>query len=145
MRTTRDISPGEIVLQESPVVAAVHGQTDPRLFLTLPERALEAILFLHDAFPDHRDLTKIKDIPHHRLMNALGGVLSTNAFEDEASYGIVGLLQLTGSLFNHEKNYNVTRRWNETTEQLVFTTLLHVRKGEELTVIYAADTSAYGF
>jgi hypothetical protein len=102
-------------------------------------------LLLHNAFPDNKEFTSKKDIPHHRLMDALVGVLNTNAFEGEASYGDVGLLQLTGSLFNHEKNYNVTRRWNETTEQLVFTTLRHIRKGEKLTVMYAADTSAYGF
>jgi hypothetical protein len=97
--------------------------------LILPEQALEAILLLHNAMPNQTPYTNLRNIPHHRLLDFLGGIMSTNAFSDK-DRGKMGLLQLTGSLFNHDANHNVTRRWNETTEQLVFTTLRDVKAGE---------------
>jgi hypothetical protein len=48
---SRDIKANELILQGSPVLAAVYGQTDPRIFLLLPKAALEAIRLLHNAHP----------------------------------------------------------------------------------------------
>jgi hypothetical protein len=146
---SRDIGANELILQESPILIAPHGEVDPRLLLLLPKAALEAVLLLHNAHPNMDDITRQQNIPHNHLLQYLMGIMTSNAFDGHTAYGMIGLLLLTGSLFNHDQAHNVTRTWDQTLEQEVFTTLRNVRKGEELTVTYTTNRELlranYGF
>ena len=130
IRASRDINADEIVLREFSVLVAVHGETDLRIFFILPEKALEAILLLLNAHPNKIPYMDDFNIPHCRLLDAFGGILNTNAFADKIR-GKLGLVQLTGSFFNHDTSHNVKKVWNAVTEQFVFTTLRNVKRREE--------------
>ncbi|KAI4701359.1 hypothetical protein J4E81_003099 [Alternaria sp. BMP 2799] len=136
---TREIKAGEIVLQESPVLVMPYGEFMPPLLLLLPKGALEAILLLHNAQPDETPFTKTMDISHHRLLDAVVGCVNSNAFEGEASFGQIGMVLLTGSMFNHESYSNVRRHWDQQLEQMVFKTVRDVKEGEEFTVYYSGS------
>ncbi|KAI4957422.1 hypothetical protein J4E86_004560 [Alternaria arbusti] len=136
---TRDIKAGETVLQESPVLIVPHGQFSPLILLLLPKQALEAILLLHNAQPDETPYTKKEDFAHNRLIDALMGCVTTNAFEGGASFGQIGMVLLTGSMFNHESNPNVRRHWDQQLEQMVFKTVRDVKEGDEFTVHYSGS------
>jgi len=116
-----------------------HGQFSPPLLLLLPKQALEAILLLHYAQPDKTPFTKMNNDAHHRLTDALMGCVTTNAFEGEASFGQIGMVILTGSMFNHESFPNVRRHWDKQLEQMVFKTVRDVKEGEEFTVHYSGS------
>ena len=133
---SRDITAGEVVLQDTPVLVLPPECTSNLLFLTLPQKALEAILLLHNAKPGVKRFSADLDIPLHRLMDLLSGVLDSNCFGTIASCGFIGVLLLTGSLFNHSNKPNLTRAWNNTTEKLVFTSVRDIKEGEELEVDY---------
>ena len=145
---TRDIKAGEIVLQESPVLIMPHPDFVPLIFLLLPKEALEAILLLHNARPNEMRFTKERgDNAHNRLLDTLMGCVNSNSFKGEASFGPIGMVLLTGSMFNHESNSNVRRHWDHQLEQMVFKTVRDVKEGEEFTVHYsdsAEDLKKYG-
>jgi len=64
-------------------------------------------------------------------------ISDTNCFDtDNASCASIGLLLLTGSLFNHSDSPNITRAWDNATEKLVFTSLREIKEGVELEVHY---------
>lgn len=63
----------------------------------------------------------------HCLLDHLNGILSTNSFgADSDLYGKLGVILLRGSLFNHSANPNLIRRWNDESEQYVFTNVLDI-------------------
>ncbi|KAG9188470.1 hypothetical protein G6011_02393 [Alternaria panax] len=105
----RDIKAGKVILQESPVLVMPYGEFMPPLLLLLPREASEAILLLHNAQPGETPITDAEDNTHHRLLDTLMAVVNTNLFEGEASFGKIGMVLLTGSIFNHESNPNVRR------------------------------------
>jgi hypothetical protein len=97
---------------------------------------LEAILLLHNAQPDETPFTNMRDHAH-LFLDGLVGAVTTNAFEGEDSFGKIGMVLLTGVVFNCESNPNVRRLWDKQLEQQVFNTVCDVMKGEELTIILA--------
>lgn len=138
------VEPGELILQESPVLLSPSENANPIMFFLLPQRALEAILLLHDA----RKGTSYADrmnIPHHRLLDHFEGIMSTNSFGDgEAARtlgGNVSILLLRGSLFNHSDQPNVERGWDGGRDMMIFKSLRKVRAGEELVINYMGDES----
>lgn len=132
----RAVGPGEVVLRETPVMVAPFETASTLLFLTLPRPALEAILLLHNAHPHARRLSLAEDIPAHRLLDALLGIMSTNSFAGAGPYGLVGVLLLRGSLINHADDANLVRQWDPETEQMVFVSTRHIKEGEEFDVDY---------
>ncbi|CZR58324.1 uncharacterized protein PAC_08216 [Phialocephala subalpina] len=115
---SRDIKAAEVIIQDTP-------------------KALEGILLLHNETPDLRHFSAARDIPVHRLLNRLQGILDTNCFStDRASCGSIGLLLLTGALFNHSDSPNMTRQWDNTTEKMVFSSVRDIEEGEESEVDY---------
>ncbi|KAH9883471.1 hypothetical protein F4778DRAFT_766636 [Xylariomycetidae sp. FL2044] len=129
---SQDIKAGEVILEESPLVLAPKGTANMLLFLLLPQKAVEAALLLHNAFPGETKYTARSDIPLHRLLDALLGIMSTNSFDGYGPYGNIGILLLTGSLFNHSDTQNIDRHWNATKEKEVFMASRDIKKGEEL-------------
>jgi hypothetical protein len=65
---------------------------------------LETILLLQNAQTDETPFTNMRDHAHHLLLDGLMGAVTTNAFEGEASFGKIGMVLLTGAMFNHEIN-----------------------------------------
>ncbi len=59
-------------------------------------------------------------------MNLLAGIMDTNYFGTTTSCDRIGVLLLTGSLFNHFNKPNLARAWENTTKKLVFTSLQEV-------------------
>ncbi|TVY76033.1 hypothetical protein LSUE1_G007789 [Lachnellula suecica] len=134
---SRDIKAGETILEEAPVLVLPPESVAILIFLTLPREALEAILLLYNEHPGVKRLSAAQDIPVHRLVDLLQGILNTNAFGTHCvSCGNVGVLLLTGSLFNHSDNANVTRQWDDATEKMVFTSERDIKVGEELVLDY---------
>ena len=124
-------------MQDTPVLLLPSRTTSMLVFLTLPQKALEAILLLHNQKPDWKHWSTAQDIPIHRLMDFLQGVLDTNCFStDNASCGRIGVLLLTGSLFNHSDSPNLTRAWGNATEKMVFTSVRDIKEGDELEIDY---------
>jgi SET domain len=136
---SRDIRAGEAVLQDWPVLMFPPGEANILTFLTLPQKALEAILLLHNTKPAWKRFSLDDDIPVHRLLDLLQGVLDTNCFGDIGSYGQVGMLLLTGSLINHSETPNLMRALDGKTERMIFTSVRTIKKGEELEVNYVGD------
>lgn len=101
-----------IFQQESPVLILPPPPTSSLFFLTLPQKALEAIFLLHNTTPDKKAMSSVLNIPKHRLLDYLNGILSTNCFGATSNfYGKLGVILLRASLFNHSSNPNVMRRW----------------------------------
>lgn len=96
---SRDIKAGEVILSDTPVLVLPHETTNIILFLTLPRKALEAILLLHNHKPDMKPYSSQYDIPMHRLMDQLQGTVDTNCFATHGaacgSIGVVSLLSLS--------------------------------------------------
>lgn len=139
MLATRDIEAGETILQDTPVLLLPYGSANVLIFLTLPKLALEAILLLHNNRPNVATYSSKFDIPLHRLLDQLDGILSTNCFSTPyAACGSLGVLLLTGSLFNHSNTPNVTLNWNKTIKKMVFTASGAIKKGDELVVDYVS-------
>lgn len=133
----RDIKAEEIVLHEIPILLLAPEDVNIMLFFTLPRKALEAILLLHNAQPNIRKYSGDMDIPIHRLMDLLQGALDTNCFDTaKAACGRLGVLLLAGSLFNHDDSPNVDRDWDDGNRKMVFTSSRDVKKGEELVFDY---------
>ncbi|KAE9376480.1 hypothetical protein N431DRAFT_529532 [Stipitochalara longipes BDJ] len=139
MIASRDIKADEIILQESPVLILPPGDANTILFLTLPQKALEAILLLHNAKPDNNRFTNADDIPVHRLLDLISGILDTNCFTGTASYGSVGVLLLRGALFNHSNTPNVCYTLDGTKEVSIFKAERDIKGGEELEIGYVPD------
>lgn len=138
---SRDIKVGETILQDTPVLVLPPSPANMMIFLTLPRKALEAILLLHNQKPDLNSFATLFDVPVHRLMDMMQGITDTNSFAvsdaAEAAYGSgIGVLLLTGSLFNHSDTPNVEREWDVATEKMVFTSLQDIKKGDELEISY---------
>ena len=138
MVASRDIKAGQIILEESPVLLLPPGTIDIILLLTLPRKALEAILLLHNAKPNNNRFTLLKDIPVHRLLDLMSGILDTNSFDGTASCGSTGVLLLRGSLFNHSDTPNMFHDWNGDDEIYVFTAQRDIKKDEELVFNYVS-------
>jgi hypothetical protein len=119
---SRNIKTGEIILQESPVLILPPGDANTITFLTLPQKALEALMLLHNANPDFKRFSVDLDIPVHRLLDFLKGILDSDCFSPRTSFGTIGALLLAGSLFNHSGTPNVTRGWDDKSE-VVFTSM----------------------
>lgn len=70
---------GGIILQESPLFVSPSENANSLMFFLLPQKALEVILLLHDAHNNtvYADRT---NTPHHRLLDHLQGIMSTNSF-----------------------------------------------------------------
>jgi hypothetical protein len=126
----------EIVLQDTPVLVLPRPGINIIYFLTLPQKALEAIMLLHNVMPDVRHYSKELNVPIYRLLDYLQGVLNTNCNGTTASCGPIGVLLVRGSLFNHSDSANVRRRWDDPTEQMIFTATRDIRKGNELELDY---------
>jgi hypothetical protein len=127
MVATRVRSAGDTILQEMPMLVMPPGDTG----MPAP---LQSILFLHNALPNENKFSSDFDIPHHRLLDALMGVLESNSFEGSASYGKTGILLMVGSMSNHENNPNLTRVCNAEMQQETFTAKRNITQGEELTI-----------
>ncbi|CAA9964462.1 set domain-containing protein [Pyrenophora teres f. maculata] len=130
-----DIAAGEVILRKTPLVVVSHRQFMPPLLLLLPKRALEAILPLHNAMPYEKRFSAGLDI-HYRLLDALVGCMSSNAFDGTFPCGLMGILVLAGSIFNHDSNFDAERN------QLDFSATRNIAKGEELSVLYTNDSAA---
>ncbi|KAL2072691.1 hypothetical protein VTL71DRAFT_12034 [Oculimacula yallundae] len=138
---SRDITAGEVIMQESPVL--MFPLTDIRFFLllTLPQKALEAIFFLHNQRFDQRKFS-IDTVPSlFCVVEILAGILDTNTFGQISSTGFIGLLLLAGSMFNHSDRSNVGRAWDDGTERMVFTSRVDIKEGDELVLDYAEGAS----
>ncbi|KAE8859379.1 hypothetical protein PTNB29_06610 [Pyrenophora teres f. teres] len=131
-----DIAAGEVILRKTPLVVVPHRQFMPPLLLLLPKRALEAILLLHNAMPHEKRFSAILDIPHHPLLDDLVGCMSSNAFDGTFPCGLMGILVMAGSIFNHDSNFDAERN------QLEFSATRNIAKGEELSVLYTNDSAA---
>ncbi|EMR71853.1 putative set domain-containing protein [Eutypa lata UCREL1] len=129
---SRDIAAGEVVLRETPVLVAPIDSSNFLLFLLLPQKAIEAVPLLHNAHPQERPFSLRQDIPLHRLLDIFSGIMSTNSFGVTATNCQIGILLLTGSLFNHSDTPNVARTWDAEKEQEIFVSLRDIKKGEEL-------------
>ena len=141
MIASRDINKDEIVLRESPILVMPPGDEGMAapLLLALPENALEAILLLHNALPHETPFTGRRDIPHHRLIDTLTGIVNSNSLDATHSFGKMGILLLTGSLFNHDNKNNVDRRFDAQRGTDGFIALRDIKKGKELTISYTKD------
>lgn len=137
---SRDINKGEIVLRESPILVMPPGDEGMAapLLLALPENALEAIL-LHNALPHETPFTGRRDIPHHRRIDTLTGIINSNSFGATHSFCKMGVLLLTGSPFNHDNKNNVDRRFDAQRGTDGFIALRDIKKGEELLISYTKD------
>lgn len=136
MVASRNINAGETVLEDTPVLILPHETTNAILFMTLPQKALEAILLLHNEKPNARKWSVSQDIPIHRLMDFLQGTLDTNCFSTYTPDCQIGALLLAGSLFNHSDTPNLSRGWDNKSDKLIFTASRDVKEGEELLVDY---------
>ncbi|KAF7303807.1 putative set domain-containing protein [Mycena indigotica] len=135
---TRNITVGERVLIEHPVVVLVKDQMNALCFLTLPKQAIHALLLLHNNIPDNKEYTSHLDIPQHRLLDYLKGVATSNAFVATLDNGEeAGVILLAGSLFNHSQQANVYYSFE--TDKMVFTAIQPVNQGQELTVCYSGS------
>lgn len=135
MVASRDIKAEEIILQEEPV--AMLPFKNPVLFilLTLPRKALEAILLLHNKHLGARFYSRNLDTPPRRLLDFLLGIMATNhVITDNVSGSTVGILLLRGSLFNHSDTPNVARTYDKTVGKIIFTSMKDIKKGEELEI-----------
>ncbi|PVH76339.1 hypothetical protein DL98DRAFT_295895 [Cadophora sp. DSE1049] len=134
---SRDITAGEIILREAPVIVLPPGESNMLLLLTLPQKALEAVILLHNQEPEYKRASLRRDIPTYRLLDYLQGVVNTNAWTTpNAPYGGITLLLLTGSMFNHSDTPNITSSWDTATEQKEFMSIGDIKKCEELEVDY---------
>ncbi|KAJ7489353.1 hypothetical protein FB451DRAFT_1553188 [Mycena latifolia] len=135
---SRDLKAGEIVLMESPLIFLVKDELNALVFLALPKPAIHAMMLLHNTIPESRKFSLDIDIPQHRLLDYLNGVVSTNAFGDTVDVNgtQAGLIVLTGSLFNHSSEPNVHRMFDIAASKMAFTTIAAVKEGEELTINY---------
>jgi hypothetical protein len=136
---SRDIKANEVILQDSPVIVLPPGDCNIATFLALPQKALEALLLLHNTKPEYKRFSSIEDIPLHRLLDLLQGVMDTNSFGGTGSYGSVGVILLAGSMFNHSSTPNLTRRWDDRSERMVFVSVRGIKKGEELEIDYVPN------
>ena len=135
---SRCIKAGEVVLKESPIVMMPAEPKSVTLLVSLPPKALEAILHLHNQGNDIHRYMIDGDSSHERLLNILSGIWTTNIFGVESWFGRFDVLLLTGSLFNHSDNPNMVESWDDTTEEVLFTTLRDIKEGEEMEIDYAA-------
>lgn len=86
-------------MQDTPVLVLPSQITSMLVFLTLSQKALEAIMLLHNEKLGHKHWSAARDIPIHRLMDFLQGILDSNCFRtDKAACGSIGVLLLAGSL-----------------------------------------------
>lgn len=125
-------------------VCPVKAFTSLFMMLLLPQKALEAILLLHDA-RNYNDLAAEEDIPEHRLLDHLRGTVSSNSFlgnsdRDTGHVAALGgeyaILILRGSLFNHSEQANVHLYWNQEQHLYTFSSSRTIRAGEELVINY---------
>jgi hypothetical protein len=123
MVASRDIKPSETILEEFPLLLLPPVSTATKLFLTLPQRALEAFLLLHNAKPDYNRNSIAADFPVHRLVDIIDGIRYTNTFTTTAwpaSFKGIGVILLTGALFNHSDKSNMFHFWNSSKAMYVF-------------------------
>jgi hypothetical protein len=139
MIASRPIKAGGTILQETPVMTALLETVTTLLFLLLPQQALEVILLLHNAHPDERPISPQLNIPIHRLLDALIGIMGTKAFSGFGSYGQSGVLLLRGSLFNHNDKPNLRRQWDPIKEHMNVVSTRDIKQGEELEIDYLPD------
>jgi hypothetical protein len=135
----RDMSYGEVVLKEAPLLIMPPEMNQFTLAL-LPRKALESVLLLHNeksAFFDVFDKNPSKDASC-TLMHYLKEILATNslAVGNDCHQSV---LLLKGSLFNHSDHPNVVRVWDARADEMEFVTCEDIRKGEELMIDYAPD------
>jgi SET domain len=93
-------------------------------------------MLLYNANPDFKQFSLDLDIPVHRVPDFLKGTLDTNCFGPRTSFGTIGALLLTGSLFNHSGTPNVTRGWDDKSEKVAFTSVRDIKEGDELEIDY---------
>ncbi|KAJ6574005.1 hypothetical protein DFH09DRAFT_1362035 [Mycena vulgaris] len=102
---------------ESSLTLLIKDKLNVLTFLALPKRAIHAMILLHNRFPEDRTYYSSQvDIPRHRLLDYLKGVVNTNAFSHEvlADGTEVGHIVLTDGI----------------------TLIADVKEGEELMVSY---------
>eukprot|EP00931_Biecheleriopsis_adriatica_P095985 TRINITY_DN69633_c0_g1_i1.p1 TRINITY_DN69633_c0_g1~~TRINITY_DN69633_c0_g1_i1.p1 ORF type:complete len:273 (+),score=33.85 TRINITY_DN69633_c0_g1_i1:40-858(+) len=131
---TRDISVGELVLAESPVISFrgsdIWWMRDAQAqFDSLPPRVQEQILSLCDAFQ------LVDEIFPGGVHKTLEGILKTNAYM-RGSKSDDGVLCLTTSRFNHSCVANLSHRWDEELLQHVVYANTNIATGDELCTDY---------
>jgi hypothetical protein len=137
--TARDIKAGEVILKDEPIILILPEKINKVLFLTLPRKALEAILLLHNAYPNLKKYSVQIDSPINRPLELLQGALDTKYFDtSKASCGRLGVLLLTGALFNDEDGANEERDWDDKEQRMVFSNACDVRTGDKLVADYCA-------
>ncbi|KAF7324701.1 putative set domain-containing protein [Mycena kentingensis (nom. inval.)] len=142
MVATRTIQAGERVLVESPTSVLIDRQLNALCFLFLPKQALHALMLLHNAQPHNSEFTAHEDIPHHRLLDYMKGIASSNAFSIKLENGSkAGIVTLAGSLFNHASVPNVHGQFDSNAFAMVFRAIATVHEGEELCVSYGSDAA----
>jgi hypothetical protein len=102
---SRGIKAGEIILQESPVLVLPPSDASTITFLTLPQKALETIMLLHNAKSDFKQFSLDLNIPLHRLLDLLRGILDTNCFGPRTS-----LATLARSYYQSHSSTILTRQ-----------------------------------
>ncbi|EDU50976.1 set domain-containing protein [Pyrenophora tritici-repentis] len=146
MVASRDIAAGEVILRETPLVVLPYPKSMAPLLLLLPKQTLKTILLLHSTMPDEKKFSADWDIPHNRLLDALMGCINSNSFDGKTLYGLMGILVLTGPMFNHDSSHNVTRKVifgrKQGKSHLEFSAVRNIVKDEELTVLYNKDPAA---
>lgn len=136
----RSVAAGQVILDEHPIFAS-PTRLPYRQMLLLPQKAIEAILFMQWSV----DYTKFSDSqeakpphPHYRLLDTLMNIVISNIWivpRTEDMFGTwLGILCLTGSLFRHTDAHNVGRYWDHDTDTVVYTLIRDVRAGQELTL-----------
>ncbi|KAL2062166.1 hypothetical protein VTL71DRAFT_6432 [Oculimacula yallundae] len=138
MIASRDLKAGETILEEFPIIVTILPlqHSIPLLFL-LPQKALEAILLLHNESRVD-GLSPRKTTDHClRLTGLLQGTMDENVWRVwHTANMLMRVLTLTGSMFNHSSRPNIIRGWDRKTEETTFITKCDVKKGEELVLDY---------
>jgi hypothetical protein len=131
----RDIEAGQFILEDTPILVLPYEHPTRKFFLTLPRKAVEAILLLPNWNRQSKESSATMDNANDRLLDLLEDILSTNRFAvPNSSCGSLLVLLLKGSLFSYSDSPNVKTEWDNRAETLRFLTLRKIKKGEELEV-----------
>jgi hypothetical protein len=136
----REISYGEVISKEAPLLVMPYGGARAcaeHWLGTLPRKALESILLLHNEKLEFKELRENTFYPDRPLKKFFKGILESNMVGAEDECGDIWMLLLQGSLFNHSDRPNVIRWWDSAEEKMSFYACEDIKIGEELVVDYA--------
>ncbi|XMA14360.1 hypothetical protein WAI453_007151 [Rhynchosporium graminicola] len=108
----------------------------------VPQKALEAIILLHNQSAEQKPFSPHSDPSYFCVVEILSGILNTNAFCQNSHVGKIGMLLLVGSMFIHSDKPNIDRALDDASEKLIFKSNRDIKKGEDLEIDYCPDLSA---